>query len=357
MNLLKLWWNEPVIVTLEDIDVVLEPLDCSEENLDSEAEMERIRLWKVEETNQLLAQAQREIMQALLEAGGTRTSFLLSKVLIFLTEKPTSSGSGYLSKVAYQIRSNLQVHVRNVKISFHDRRQKVPTQHHVVVSIGNISAICANCDWDPGFDPKASSSVSFKVVEMEDFCLWVTENESLAGVEGEEFVEPMDMTIRMTLREPGTAEPAYSAEIIIDEMNFNMEHSSYRSIFKMQEEMTLYRLHALHWRWRPQQTILRGGAKAWFVYAVRCVLQKIREKRAAQRHLKEYVSLVSFVLRGAPHNANRLRWLETQLSVEHLLKGQQLAEKNVSAQEALAAAAVAEVLFFSRVSKVWKSNK
>jgi len=48
VNLLRFWWNEPVIIGLEDVELTLEPLEQGEELCPSRlaAHFERIRLWK-----------------------------------------------------------------------------------------------------------------------------------------------------------------------------------------------------------------------------------------------------------------------------------------------------------------------
>ena len=48
VNLLRFWWNEPVIIGLEDVELNLDPLDQGEELCPSRfaAHFERIRLWK-----------------------------------------------------------------------------------------------------------------------------------------------------------------------------------------------------------------------------------------------------------------------------------------------------------------------
>lgn len=59
VNLLKLWWNDPVIITLSNIELVVVPLSSEGATL-SPIEAERVRQWKVDMVADLLAEEIRE---------------------------------------------------------------------------------------------------------------------------------------------------------------------------------------------------------------------------------------------------------------------------------------------------------
>ena len=48
VNLLRFWWNEPVVIGLDDVELNLEPVEQGEDLCPSQfaAHFERIRLWK-----------------------------------------------------------------------------------------------------------------------------------------------------------------------------------------------------------------------------------------------------------------------------------------------------------------------
>lgn len=68
VNLWKMWWNDPVVITLSDIEIVVRPLTNEGADLGA-VEAERVRLWKADTVADLIAEEIREAARQLQEDG------------------------------------------------------------------------------------------------------------------------------------------------------------------------------------------------------------------------------------------------------------------------------------------------
>ena len=119
VNLLRFWWNEPVIIGLEDVELNLEPLEQGDELCPSRlaAHFERIRLWKDGQVQGIL---QRE------EEGGAKAS-------------------GFLARLAKKIRDNLEIHIKSFCVNVVDVRSPTDGKSYKLeLVLGSLVATSKN---------------------------------------------------------------------------------------------------------------------------------------------------------------------------------------------------------------------
>jgi len=349
VNLLRFWWNEPVKIVLEDVELILEPLDQGEELCPSRlgAHLERIRLWKEGQVNGIL---QRD------EDAGSRST-------------------GFLARLAKKIRDNLEIHIKNFRVNVVDARSPDDGKaYKLELVLGSLVAtsmdkkLPANDSPSSEESQKADTSKTEKVLAIHGFHAalmpYREHVEDLQGIartaqaDAEETlrqtymaVEPVNLTLYLTIDDNHQLKvPQFLFRLDIDTAAIKFYKAQYCALYRIAAETSLYRGCLEHWYWRPRVPPLKDP-RAWFRFAIKCVRSQVHHKRSAAKLGESYTFQYTRYLLAK-------NWLDSDqealLRMENHFNAESLAKFRVAAKQmAQVQAAAAEAAKKVKAQESW----
>jgi len=323
VNLLRFWWNEPVIIGLEDVELNLEPLEQGEALCPSQfaAHFERIRLWK---EGQVHAIQERE------SGGGERST-------------------GFLARLAKKIRDNLEIHIKNFRVNVVDARSPGDGKaYRLELVLGSLVAtskdkLSAN-ERAAKDETQEASSKTEKVLAIKNFHaamvpLHESDTTSTSLFEHDDAltqaymaVEPVNLTLYLTIDDNHQLQaPQFLFDLEIEKAAIRLFKAQYCVLYRLAEETGRYRSCVEHWFWRPRVPPLKNPL-AWFRYAAKCVRSQVHHRRSAAKLGERYTFLYTRTLL-AQSGQDKDQDEDEMLRLEHHLNAESLAKFRLAAKQ------------------------
>lgn len=339
--------SKPVKVFIEDVFLIAKPdMDHGEEGQkrrEQAAKLEKLQLWELSSERAMVRAATNSSAQseAEIEKQKNFTSSLVSKII-----------------------ENVQVTIRNIHIRFEDLETGVA----LGATLGELSAISTNSNWEPAFiadvgstthklatldslafyiDPEVSTPFSAPA-SKEEKALLLEEFKALIfdSVGATDILRPINGQGFITLNKNPETElvPRIKADLKFEELSINLDREQYLDALRLTDRFQKY-FNSLRYRRLRPKVAVKDDPLAWFRYAATTVLDGVKEKRRQwswdhiQKHIidqKQYVELYKKWYRSGSSDQEftyeqrtTFNSIQTEYSYEQLLFFRSLAKKQL----------------------------
>lgn len=339
--------SKPVKVFIEDVFLIAKPdMDHEEEGQrrrEQAAKIEKLQLW---------------------ELSSERAMVRVSTNSSAESEAELQKQKNFTSSLVSKIIENVQVTIRNIHVRFEDLETGVA----LGATLGELSAISTNKNWEPAFiadvgstthklatldslafyiDPEVSTPFSTPA-SREERALLLEEFKALIfdSIGATDILRPINGQGFITMNKNPESEqvPRIKADLKFEELSINLDREQYLDALRLTDRFQKYFNSLKYRRLRPKLAV-KEDPLAWFRYAAKTVLDGVKEKRRhwswdyIQKHIndqKKYVELYKQWYRSRSSDREftsedrcAFNSIETEYSYEQLLFFRSLAKKQL----------------------------
>ncbi|ORX96417.1 hypothetical protein K493DRAFT_329607 [Basidiobolus meristosporus CBS 931.73] len=277
----------------------------------------------------------------------------------------------FTMQLVTKIVDNLQVSINNIHIRYEDKTSNPKRPFAFGMTLSELSAVSTNADWQEVFVDQSFDKIH-KLLKLESLTVyWNTRIETFAGKSYPELIEaftkmitsdknqklshqfilkPVSGVGRLMLNKTFSEDvPKNIALLLFEEFGFTLDNEQYQDILLVADLVEYSARQKMYRKYSPPRHVLpKDNPRAWFQYAIRCVLSEIKERNRrwtwsyfAQRceQRRTYVRLyVDFKLnRLAPEDEVKFHDIEWDLSFEDIRMYRFLSKSLMKKEKALLA--------------------
>ncbi|KAK9766368.1 Vacuolar protein sorting-associated protein 13, partial [Basidiobolus ranarum] len=277
----------------------------------------------------------------------------------------------FTMQLVTKIVDNLQVSINNIHIRYEDKTSNPKHPFAFGMTLSGLSAISTNENWQEVFIDQSFEKVH-KLLKLESLAIyWNTKIETFAGKSYSELIDaftkmiasdknqqlkhqfilkPVSGVGRLMLNKTFSEDvPKNIALLLFEEFGFTLDNEQYRDIllvadlFEYSARQKMYRSYD-----PPRHVLPKENPRAWFQYAIRCVLSEIKARnrrwtweyfaeRRGQRNNYVKLYIDSKLNRLDLEGEEELHDLEWSLSFEDIRMYRFLAKSKMKKEKALLA--------------------
>jgi len=271
--------SKPVKVFIEDVFIVAMPDNGydgdAQERRELSKKLEKLQLWEISS-----------------ERAMTRTSQGASS-----DDKEKEKQENFTTSLVTKIIENLQVTIRNI----HIRMEEPSVGVAVGATLGELSAVSTNKDWEPAFIANVGST-THKLATLDSLAFYIDPHLSAEfsrpstfesrqdlldefkalifdSVGATDVLRPINGQGFITLNKIPETEltPKITADLKFEELSVNLEREQYVNTLKLVDQFNKFFENLKYRQRRPVESVQENPLK-WFKYAARTVLDEIRER-------------------------------------------------------------------------------
>ncbi|KAH8253644.1 hypothetical protein KR032_006328 [Drosophila birchii] len=292
---LKIPWknlySQPVIVNVEDLYVLVSPNNNVQYNEEKEAKYEMDL---------------KKAAMAALEAARKKE---LEKDL----PKPDA---GFAEKLTAQIVNNLQVQITNVHLRYEDTTT-TGSPFSFGISLQELELYTTDSDWEKCYMAQHAAQV-FKIANLSCLSAYMNCGGQLYGNNMDQLLEnfqaniarkeskpvgyhyvlgPISCNAKLKLNmnpeldEPAFDKPKIDLTLEMEKLNVGLTNTQFDNVIKLGDAMNRQQLALPYRKYRPYNLPVKGHAKEWWQFAIKCVLEEnIRRPNRCWtwQHMKEH---------------------------------------------------------------------
>jgi vacuolar protein sorting-associated protein 13A/C len=287
-----------------------------------------------------------------------------------LSKMNAEQSAGYFGQIWSTVVDNIQISIKNIHIRYEDSVSCPDSPFGIGLTLNELSAVSTDKDWKTNANnPPVNFGTIYKLLKLGHFGMYCTTSSTSFFKENADeiyhcfadtiakssqvdparqfIMNPVSGVGKLTwVKVTDITRPIYELFLDFDDLAFNLDdkqYSTFMSIFG-----TLSRQHRSfpYRRFRPPKTISpKLDPKAWLVYAGKCILHDIHQKRyqwtweyfkTRRDQRKRYISLYGKVRQGkfTENDIDELNALELDLSYDDIRFYRHLTLKGITPKSA-----------------------
>ncbi|KAJ3354390.1 hypothetical protein HDU91_005781, partial [Kappamyces sp. JEL0680] len=333
--------NKPTKIVINNVFILASP------HMSSDYDPEVEELERQEEKQQRLKQAEEQLLHS---------------------SHPDVSSPGYFSSIWTAVVDNLQVTIRNIHVRYEDMTSCPDRPFGVGFTLHELAAVSTDMNWATD-NYGVNTGVIYKLLKLGHFGIYCTTSSNTfrssdpslmttkfaTGIAMTQKVDPSLQYIMNPVTGIGkltfvkifdTTRPTYDLAIDFDDLAFNLDDLQYGTFMAIFGTLSRQSRAYPYRKFRPPKSITpKMDPKIWLLYAARCIMHDIHEKRRTwtwdhfrkrRDDRKQYVALYTSLRLGNIHEEDieELKKLELRLSYDDIRLYRHLSMQTIKTQKA-----------------------